>query len=67
MTDKKDNFLGNYNERDYNSGNVFDSINNINLCSFKDGIVSNKKDNKEKRNDNNIILSSNSYNNTNKF
>ena len=74
LTDKKEvyNFLENYNERDYNSGNDFDSINDINLCSSKDGIVSKKKDSEEKENsensnDNNIILSSNSYNNTNKF
>ena len=74
LIDKKEvyNFLDNYNERDYNSGNDFDSIDELNLCSFKDGILCNKNANEEKEssknsNDNNIILSSNSYNNDNKY
>ena len=74
LIDKKEvyNFFDNYNEEWMNSGSDFGSINNQNLYSFKDGLLSNKKINDEKENlqnskENIIHLSSKSYNNTNKF
>ena len=80
LIDKRDvfNFFDNFNLRDFNENeekinfrNDFESANDLNLCSFKDGMLSNTKGNDEKENSENssekIILSSNSLNNTNKF